>query len=131
MAPSPIPASTTRRAGGSLKLGLTGGSSSDTLDPPKGLTYLDTARAHAGEALSLASEYKAPYYRAWAAILAGYALAWQRPDEDHLARLRAAIAALTATGARLRLPYYLALLAGVYGKAGRAASPNFSRDSAA
>src|SRR5690348_8450327 len=33
------------RRGGSLKLGLTGGSGTDTLDPHKGLTYLDTARA--------------------------------------------------------------------------------------
>lgn len=31
--------------GGNLKVGLTGGSGSDTLDPHKGLTYLDTARA--------------------------------------------------------------------------------------
>ena len=34
-----------RRRGGNLKLGLTGGSGSDTLDPHKGRTYLDTARA--------------------------------------------------------------------------------------
>ncbi|MHB8504291.1 MAG: ABC transporter substrate-binding protein [Acidimicrobiales bacterium] len=34
-----------RRAGGDLKVGLTGGSGTDTLDPHKGLTYLDTARA--------------------------------------------------------------------------------------
>ena len=33
------------RKGGALKVGLTGGSGSDTLDPHKGLTYLDTARA--------------------------------------------------------------------------------------
>jgi peptide/nickel transport system substrate-binding protein len=33
------------KRGGDLKVGLTGGSSSDTLDPHKGLTYLDTARA--------------------------------------------------------------------------------------
>jgi peptide/nickel transport system substrate-binding protein len=39
------PASTAKRKGGSLKVGLTGGSGSDTLDPHKGLTYLDTARA--------------------------------------------------------------------------------------
>jgi peptide/nickel transport system substrate-binding protein len=40
------PATTTgRRHGGDLKVGLTGGSGSDTLDPHKGLTYLDTARA--------------------------------------------------------------------------------------
>jgi peptide/nickel transport system substrate-binding protein len=36
--------SRTLRRGGNLKLGLTGGSSSDTLDPHKSLTYLDTAR---------------------------------------------------------------------------------------
>jgi peptide/nickel transport system substrate-binding protein len=39
------PAAGTRHRGGSLKVGLTGGSGSDTLDPHKGLTYLDTARA--------------------------------------------------------------------------------------
>jgi peptide/nickel transport system substrate-binding protein len=33
------------KAGGDLKVGLTGGSGADTLDPHKGLTYLDTARA--------------------------------------------------------------------------------------
>ncbi len=39
------PTSTARRRGGALKVGLTGGSGSDTLDPHKGLTYLDSARA--------------------------------------------------------------------------------------
>jgi peptide/nickel transport system substrate-binding protein len=38
-------ATSARKRGGSLKVGLTGGSGSDTLDPHKGLTYLDTARA--------------------------------------------------------------------------------------
>lgn len=33
--------------GGNLKVGLTGGSSSDQLDPHQGLSYLDTARASA------------------------------------------------------------------------------------
>src|SRR5262245_17818004 len=33
------------KSGGDLKVGLTGGSGADTLDPHKGLTYLDTARA--------------------------------------------------------------------------------------
>ncbi len=37
-------ASRALRRGGNLKLGLTGGSSSDTLDPHKSLTYLDTSR---------------------------------------------------------------------------------------
>lgn len=34
------------KKGGALNVGLTGGSSSDTLDPHQGLTYLDTARAN-------------------------------------------------------------------------------------
>ncbi len=38
-------ATSARKRGGSLKVGLTGGSGSDTLDPHNGLTYLDTARA--------------------------------------------------------------------------------------
>src|SRR5690242_11686264 len=39
------PVSKAPKAGGALKVGLTGGSGTDTLDPHKGLTYLDTARA--------------------------------------------------------------------------------------
>ena len=37
-------ASRSLRRGGNLKLGLTGGSSSDTLDPHKSLTYVNTSR---------------------------------------------------------------------------------------
>jgi peptide/nickel transport system substrate-binding protein len=36
-----------KRRGGNLKVGLAGGSSSDTLDPHQGLTYLDTGRFEA------------------------------------------------------------------------------------
>jgi DNA-binding SARP family transcriptional activator/tetratricopeptide (TPR) repeat protein len=77
------------------------------------------AREHAEQALKLANKYEAPYYRAWAAILVSYALATKQPDEEHIGRLRDSITEFKATGARLRLPYYLALLAQVYGKAGR------------
>jgi peptide/nickel transport system substrate-binding protein len=41
------PAAAVRRRGGVLRVGLTGGSNSDTLDPHQGLNYLDTARAQA------------------------------------------------------------------------------------
>jgi peptide/nickel transport system substrate-binding protein len=34
-----------KKRGGNLKVGMSGGSGSDTLDPHRGLTYLDTARA--------------------------------------------------------------------------------------
>ncbi|HEX5501668.1 MAG TPA: hypothetical protein VFW96_03545, partial [Thermomicrobiales bacterium] len=83
-------------------------------DPP-------TARASAEEALALATEYRAPYYRAWSTILVRHALAREQPDAERIAGLRAAIADFRATGARLRLPYYLALLAQVCGQAARAA----------
>jgi peptide/nickel transport system substrate-binding protein len=40
-------AAKTPKQGGNLKVGLAGGSSSDTLDPHQGLTYLDTGRFEA------------------------------------------------------------------------------------
>jgi peptide/nickel transport system substrate-binding protein len=42
---APTSAPGAAKKGGALKVGLTGGSGADTLDPHKGLTYLDTARA--------------------------------------------------------------------------------------
>jgi DNA-binding SARP family transcriptional activator/predicted ATPase len=73
----------------------------------------------AEEALALSEEYKAPYYQAWAAILVSFARTWQEPGATGLARLQAAIDAFTATGARLRLPYYLSLLARAQQQAGQ------------
>jgi len=77
------------------------------------------AREHAEQALALANKYETPYYQVWAAILVSYALATEQPDEEHIGRLRDSITAFKAAGARLRLPYYLALLAQVCEKAGR------------
>lgn len=79
----------------------------------------DTARRMAEEALALTNEYRAPYYRAWATILVCYAQARDQPDEAHIAALRAAIEQFKETGARLRLPYYLALVADIALAAGR------------
>src|SRR5258708_14326163 len=78
------------------------------------------AREHAEKAHALASKYQAHYYRAWAAILVSYALALQLPDEERIGQLRASITDFKAASARLRLPYYLSLLAQGYEKAGRA-----------
>ncbi len=78
------------------------------------------AREHAEQALALTSKYQASYYRDWADILVSYALALEQPNEERIGCLRASIAAFKASGARLRLPYYLSLLAQVCGKAGRA-----------
>jgi DNA-binding SARP family transcriptional activator/tetratricopeptide (TPR) repeat protein len=77
------------------------------------------AREHAEQAYSLASKYQAPYYRTWADILVSYAQALEQPDEQRIKRLRGVIAEFRASSTRLRLPYYLSLLAQVYGKAGR------------
>jgi predicted ATPase len=77
------------------------------------------AREHAEQAHALASKYQAPYYRAWAGILVSYALALEQPNEERIGRLRGSITEFKASSARLRLPYYLSLLAQVCGEAGR------------
>ena len=48
----------------------------------------EAARAQAETALALTMEYKAPYYRAWAAILMSYALAREQLDAAHLDAVR-------------------------------------------
>lgn len=78
------------------------------------------ARTHAEQALALTSKYQAPYYRAWADILVSYALALEQSDEERIRRLCNSITAFKTSEARVRLPYYLSLLANVYRKAGRA-----------
>jgi DNA-binding SARP family transcriptional activator/predicted ATPase len=77
-----------------------------------------TFRRQAEEALALATEFKATYYRTWAAVLVAYAWTLEEPEAARLARLRAAIEAFAETGARLRSPYYLALLADAHLRAG-------------
>jgi predicted ATPase len=76
------------------------------------------AREHAEYAFALTSKYQAPYYHSWAAILVSYALALEQPDEERIEGLRGSIATFKASSARLRLPYYLSLLANVYRKSG-------------
>ncbi|MGH2514459.1 MAG: ATP-binding protein [Ktedonobacterales bacterium] len=78
-----------------------------------------TAGAHAEAALAVTIEYQASYYRAWSSILVDFAHAQEQPDSPHIERLRSAILALKASGARLRLPYYLWLLASACARAGR------------
>lgn len=78
------------------------------------------AREYAEQAYALTSKYQAPYYHAWAGILVSYALALEQPNQESIERLRGSIAKFKASSARLRLPYYFALLAQVCRKAGRA-----------
>ncbi|HEX9370854.1 MAG TPA: AAA family ATPase [Roseiflexaceae bacterium] len=79
-------------------------------------------RAEAETALALATQYEIAYYGAWAAILLAWALAEEQPGAEGIARLHQALADFQATGARLRWPYYLALLAEIYGSAGQPAT---------
>ncbi len=72
-----------------------------------------TFRRQADDALRLSNQFEAPYYGAWASILVAYAAACERPCAESIAEMRAAIDHFTSTGARLRLSYYLALLADV------------------
>ncbi len=79
----------------------------------------DTLLAQAEEACTLTTEYKAPYYHAWANILMRFARAEQQPDAANLAPLRNTIQAFIETGARIRLPVYFSLLAQACLAAGR------------
>jgi predicted ATPase/DNA-binding XRE family transcriptional regulator len=82
-----------------------------------------TFRRQAEEALELATEFEATgYFRTWAAILVAYAETLPSPEAAGRARLGSAIESFKETGARLRLPYYLALLADTHLRADEAAA---------
>ena len=76
-------------------------------------------RAEAAMALSTRAGVSA-YWVAWGTILRGWALAVQGQGAEGMAQMRQGLAAWRATGAELRRPYFLALLAEAYGKAGQA-----------
>jgi predicted ATPase len=70
--------------------------------------------------ISLCKEQGFAYYLAWGTLMQGWALHEQGHDEPGMAQIREGLAAIRATGAGLRLPYYLALLAQTCGRADRA-----------
>jgi predicted ATPase len=75
-----------------------------------------TFLGYAEEAQVMARDYQAPYYHSWASILVDFARGWLDPDAAVARQLADAIGAFRATGARLRLPYFLSLLARLYGR---------------
>jgi predicted ATPase len=77
-------------------------------------------RESAEAALRLCHEQGFAYYLSWATIMQGWALTATGHAEAGIARMREGMSAMHATGAALRRPYYLALLATAYGQAGRA-----------
>jgi len=80
----------------------------------------ETARISAQRALAITTESRAPYYRAWSQVLVCHAETVRRADPETLAALRSSIDEFRGRGNRLRLPYYLGLLAGACWRAGRA-----------
>jgi predicted ATPase len=69
--------------------------------------------------IGLASEQGFPDWLAWGTIWRGWALAEQGQEEEGIAQMLQGLAALRATGAEIVRPYWLALLAEAYGKAGQ------------
>src|SRR5581483_152829 len=67
-------------------------------------------------AIALCTEQGFAYYLAWGTIMRGWALAEQGQVGEGIAQMRQSLAALRSTGAELRHPYYLALLADACGK---------------
>jgi adenylate cyclase len=78
-----------------------------------------TAHARAEAAIALCTEHGFAYYLAWAMFIRGWALAELGQNVEGLAQMHQGLADLRATGAEVRLPYYLALLAEACSKAGQ------------
>jgi DNA-binding winged helix-turn-helix (wHTH) protein len=72
----------------------------------------------ASAAIARATEHGFPYYLGWAQVLRGWSQATTGADERALDEIRRGITLLETT-ARLRLPYYRALLADACGRFGR------------
>lgn len=75
-------------------------------------------RDAAAAAWSLCDANAIPYYRAWASILHGWAHGALDDPATGLAEAEHGLAALLATGARLRKPYYLGLIGDLHARAG-------------
>ena len=76
-------------------------------------------RDSAEPAMTLCDEQGFAYYLSWATIMQGWALAALGQCEAGMARMHDGLAAMRATGAALRQPYYLALLAEACRETGR------------
>jgi predicted ATPase len=61
-----------------------------------------------------------PLWRAWAMVQRGWVLTQQGVLQEGIAQIREGLDAAQATGAAVYQPYFLALLAEAYGKAGQA-----------
>ena len=79
----------------------------------------ESARERAEEALAVCETYGIAYYRAWAVILLGWTEVIEGELDRGTQRIQRGLEDLLATGAELRWPYYLSLLADAHARAGR------------
>jgi class 3 adenylate cyclase/tetratricopeptide (TPR) repeat protein len=82
----------------------------------------EAALETAEEARSLCQEYRFDYYGAWSALVRAWAVAEQGQFQEAVAAYRVALKEFSETGAGLRMPYYLCMLAAVHRKAGEIAA---------
>jgi predicted ATPase len=79
-----------------------------------------TVQERATAAIALCTKQGFAYYLAWGTFMQGWALAEQGQAEEGIAQMRQSLTALRSTGAEIRQPYYLAMLAETCGKVGQA-----------
>jgi predicted ATPase len=79
----------------------------------------DAAYERATAAVALCTEQEFAYYLAWGTIIQGWTLPVQGRTTEGIAQMQQGLTALQTMGAVLRRPYYLALMAGVYGDSGQ------------
>ena len=75
----------------------------------------------AEEARSLCLEYRFDYYGAWSALVRAWAIAEHGRLKEGVTAYDAALKEFQETGAGLRMPHHLGLLAAIHRKAGRGA----------
>ncbi|SOZ17144.1 ATP-binding protein [Cupriavidus taiwanensis] len=76
-------------------------------------------RQLADAAIALSAERGFPFWLAWGTILQGWAMAEQGNIGEGIAKIQHGLADYRDTGAEFELPYFLALAAQVYDKAGK------------
>ncbi len=82
----------------------------------------EAALKTAEEARGLCQEYRFDYYRAWSSLVRAWAIAEQGRIEEGVSAYDAALMEFGETGAGLRMPHYLGMLAGIHRKAGERAA---------
>jgi tetratricopeptide (TPR) repeat protein len=82
----------------------------------------EAALKAAAEARSLCQEYRFDYYGAWSALVRAWAIAEQGQTAEGCSAYYAAMKEFKKTGAGLRMPHYVGLLAGIHRKAGQRAT---------